>query len=154
MLDKHGRLLRSAAYDWRSRHRGRARSGKYGSEIPDPRIRTIAEELITALNQWTRARSRDEIFHQAQQWRVPMGKVSTVDEVTRLEQLKERSYFDEIEHPIAGRRIYPGMPVRFGERRPRSTRAPLLGEHTADILCTELGYTREDVIALMNLQVV
>jgi crotonobetainyl-CoA:carnitine CoA-transferase CaiB-like acyl-CoA transferase len=113
-----------------------------------------AEDLIAQLNQWTRARSRDEIFHQAQQWRVPMGKVSTVDEIPELEQLKARSYFDEIEHPIAGRRIYPGLPIRFGESRPRSNRAPLLGEHTAEILCNELGYTREDLIALMNLQVV
>jgi CoA:oxalate CoA-transferase len=113
-----------------------------------------AEELITELNRWTRAHSRDEIFHLAQQWRVPMGKVSTVDEVTELEQLKERCYFDEIEHPIAGRRLYPGLPIRFGEHRPQSRRAPLLGEHTAEILCNELGYTREDVISLMNLQVV
>jgi crotonobetainyl-CoA:carnitine CoA-transferase CaiB-like acyl-CoA transferase len=113
-----------------------------------------AEELITQLNHWTRSRKRDEIFHQAQQWRVPMGKVSTVDEVAELEQLRQRAYFDEIEHPVVGRRIYPGLPILFGGTRPRSSRAPLLGEHTAEILCNELGYTRDDVISLMNLQVV
>jgi crotonobetainyl-CoA:carnitine CoA-transferase CaiB-like acyl-CoA transferase len=113
-----------------------------------------AEELVEQLNDWTSARSRDEIFHQAQQWRVPMGKVSTVDEVTELAQLKSRDYFDQIDHPVAGRRIYPGLPIRFGARRPPSNRAPLLGEHTAEILCNELGYSREDVITLMDLQVV
>jgi len=113
-----------------------------------------AEELVALLNQWTSARSREEIFHQAQQWRVPMGKVSTVDEVTELAQLKQRSYFDQIEHPLAGRRTYPGLPIRFSGNRPRSGRAPLLGEHTAEILCNELGYSSEEVAALMNLQVV
>ena len=113
-----------------------------------------AEELVALLNQWTSARSREEIFHQAQQWRVPMGKVSTIDEVTELAQLKQRSYFDQIEHPLAGRRIYPGLPIRFGSHRPRRGRAPLLGEHTAEILCNELGYFPEEVAALMNLQVV
>src|SRR6266851_8877335 len=109
-----------------------------------------AEELVEQLNEWTSARSRDEIFHQAQQWRVPMGKVSTVDEVTELAQLKSRDYFDQVDHPVAGRRIYPGLPIRFGARRPPSNRAPLLGEHTAEILCNELGYSREDVITLMD----
>jgi len=113
-----------------------------------------AEELVALLNQWTSARSREEIFHQAQQWRVPMGKVSTVDEVTELAQLKQRSYFDQIEHPLTGQRTYPGLPIRFGGHRPRSGRAPLLGEHTAEILCNELGYSPEEVAALMNLQVV
>ena len=83
-----------------------------------------------------------------------MGKVSTIDEVTELAQLKQRSYFDQIEHPLAGRRIYPGLPIRFGSHRPRRGRAPLLGEHTAEILCNELGYFPEEVAALMNLQVV
>jgi CoA:oxalate CoA-transferase len=112
-----------------------------------------AEELINQLNRWTRERMRDEIFHQAQQWRVPMGKVSRIDEVTELDQLKQRSYFETIEHPVAGRRIYPGLPILFGGNRPRSSRAPLLGEHTAEILCDELGYTREEVISLMELKV-
>jgi crotonobetainyl-CoA:carnitine CoA-transferase CaiB-like acyl-CoA transferase len=83
-----------------------------------------------------------------------MGAASTLDEVMGLAQLKHRTYFDEIDHPVAGRRAYPGLPLRFDDSRPRSGRAPLLGEHTAAILCDELGYSRDDVAALMNLRVV
>jgi crotonobetainyl-CoA:carnitine CoA-transferase CaiB-like acyl-CoA transferase len=83
-----------------------------------------------------------------------MGKVSTIDEVTELAQLKRRDYFDQIDHPVVGRRIYPGLPIRFSASRPRNSRAPLLGEHSAEILCNELGLSREDVITLMDLQVV
>jgi crotonobetainyl-CoA:carnitine CoA-transferase CaiB-like acyl-CoA transferase len=113
-----------------------------------------AEELVARLNDWTKSKTREEIFHQGQQWRVPMGAASTLDEVMGLAQLKHRTYFDEIDHPVAGKRAYPGLPLRFDDSRPRSGRAPLLGEHTAAILCDELGYSRDDVAALMNLRVV
>jgi len=113
-----------------------------------------AEELVSRLNAWTRTKTRDELFHLGQQWRVPMGKATTIDEVTGLEQLTHRGYFEEIDHPAAGKRVYPGLPIRFDQSRPGSGRAPLLGEHTAEILCDELGYTRADVNALMNLRVV
>ncbi len=112
-----------------------------------------AEELVERLNSWTRSKTRDEVFHQAQEWRIPMGKVSTLDEMVGLEQLAERRFFEEIDHPVAGRRTYPGIPARFGESRPARARAPLLGEHTAEIL-GELGYSREDVSVLTSLRVI
>ncbi len=111
-----------------------------------------AEEFVERLSRWTRSKTRDEIFHEAQQWRVPMGKVSTIDEMVGLEQLVDRHFFEEIEHPVAGRRVYPGVPGRFSETpAPTQTRAPLLGEHTTEILCGELGYSRDDISALMGL---
>jgi len=113
-----------------------------------------AEDLVGQLNAWTRTKTRDEIFHLGQNWRVPMGKATTIDEITGLEQLKHRGYFEQIDHPVAGGRAYPGLPIRFDQSRPVGSRAPLLGEHTAEILCDELGYAREDVTALMNLRVV
>ncbi|HTY55043.1 MAG TPA: CoA transferase, partial [Candidatus Binataceae bacterium] len=114
-----------------------------------------AEELVERLSAWTRSKTRDEIFHEAQQWRIPMGKVSTIDEVEALDQLVDRGFFQEVEHPVAGRQTYPGIPAWFSNG-PRFTvaRAPILGEHTIEILCGELGYSREDVSALTGLGVV
>ena len=114
-----------------------------------------AEELVERLSAWTRSKTRDEIFHQAQQWRIPMGKVSTIDEVAGLDQLVDRGFFQEVDHPVAGRHTYPGIPAWFtGSSRSAVARAPLLGEHTAEILRGELGYSSEDVSALMSLGLV
>ena len=114
-----------------------------------------AEEFVERLSAWTRSKTRDEIFHEAQQWRIPMGKVSTIDEMVGLEQLVDRRFFQEVDHPVAGRRVHPGIPGRFSETpAPAQTRAPLLGEHTREILCGELGYSRDEVSALMGLSVV
>ena len=77
--------------------------------------RGTATELVARLTAWTRSKTKDEIFHEAQQWRIPMGKVSTIDEVTGLEQLVDRRFFEEVDHPVAGRRTYPGIPALFTE---------------------------------------
>ena len=110
-----------------------------------------AEEFLTELNKWFRSKTRDEIFHEAQAWRVPMGKVATIDEVMTLEQLAARDFFDRVEHPVTGAHALPGTPVMINSTRPRPRRpAPILGEHNVEILCDELGYSSDDLRALGN----
>jgi crotonobetainyl-CoA:carnitine CoA-transferase CaiB-like acyl-CoA transferase len=112
-------------------------------------------ELVEKLNAWTSSHSRNEVFHQAQAWRVPMGSVATVDEVFDSEQLKERGFFDLIDHPATGSRRYPGVPVLVDGRRPVPVRrAPMLGEHNGQIFCDELGLSRKELLALAEMGVV
>jgi crotonobetainyl-CoA:carnitine CoA-transferase CaiB-like acyl-CoA transferase len=55
----------------------------------------------------------------------------------------------DYEHPTAGSVRTLGIPIQFSAtpgdiRRP----APLLGEHTADVLAEYGGFTRDDLAAL------
>jgi len=60
--------------------------------------------------------------------------------------LKERQHFLEIEHPQGGKVKIPGPPFReHGKPLWPLRRAPLLGEHTQEVLCGRLGYTKADV---------
>jgi formyl-CoA transferase len=45
----------------------------------------------------------------------------------------------EVEHPVRGRYVTVGNPVKLSASPTRITAAPLLGEHRHEIL-TELGY--------------
>jgi benzylsuccinate CoA-transferase BbsE subunit len=56
-------------------------------------------------------------------------------------QLRHRSYFETVDHPELGATLtYPGAPWKLSATPWRlRRRAPLLGEHTAEILTGELG---------------
>jgi crotonobetainyl-CoA:carnitine CoA-transferase CaiB-like acyl-CoA transferase len=120
----------------------------------DPRFKTRVDresridEFGEAVGCWFAANNREHIFKVCQENRVPMGKVTRVDEVPEMEQVKARGFFEEVEHPVAGRHRFPGGPAKFGGEWPQARRAPMLGEHTTEILRGELGCSAEDVAAL------
>jgi crotonobetainyl-CoA:carnitine CoA-transferase CaiB-like acyl-CoA transferase len=71
---------------------------------------------------------------------IPASPVNTVGQMIADKQVVAREMIVEQVHPTAGRISVVGVPVKLSET-PGSVRtpAPLLGEHTADIL-TALGY--------------
>jgi crotonobetainyl-CoA:carnitine CoA-transferase CaiB-like acyl-CoA transferase len=64
-------------------------------------------------------------------------------------QAEDRSRFDEIEHPLAGRLSYPAAPFRI-DGIARLSPAPLLGEHNDDIYCGLLALTAEELAGLRS----
>jgi crotonobetainyl-CoA:carnitine CoA-transferase CaiB-like acyl-CoA transferase len=128
--------------------------------VDDPRFKTRKDRVAriddfgVEIGRWTATHSREEIFKACQEARVPMGKVNRIDEIAPMEQVKERGFFEEIDHPVAGRRSFPGGPARFGGQWPPPRRAPLLGEHTAEILTGELGYSATDLTTLAEIGVI
>lgn len=125
--------------------------------VDDPRFKTRKDrearidEFGLEISRWTTSRTREDIFTRCQENRVPMGKVNRIDEIAAMEQVKERGFLEEIDHPIAGRRRFPGGPAKFSGQWPPPRRAPLLGEHTKDILAAELGYTTAELATLAEM---
>ena len=128
--------------------------------VDDPRFKTRKDrearidEFGVEIGRWTAAHTREEIFKACQEARVPMGKVNRIDEVAAMDQVKARGFFEEIDHPIAGRRRFPGGPAKFGGQWPPPRRAPLLGEHTKEILTGELGYPAAELATLAEMGVI
>jgi crotonobetainyl-CoA:carnitine CoA-transferase CaiB-like acyl-CoA transferase len=113
------------------------------------------DQLEPLLAEWTRQRPKDEIFRAAQAARVPAFPVSTMANVFASKQLASRGFFQEIDHPAAGRFRYPAAPYHFSRvgwqlRRP----APLLGEHNEEVLGGILGYRRADLVRLRQAGVI
>jgi CoA:oxalate CoA-transferase len=63
--------------------------------------------------------------------------------------LNERGMWVEIEHPTAGRYKAPNFPIKFSETPGEVNRAaPMLGQHTRQVLRDLLGKTEEELDAL------
>lgn len=108
-----------------------------------------AQELDTVLSRRFQEYTKLQLFHEAQSWRFVFGAVLTPREVAENEQLRERGFFVELEHPVAGRLTYPGAPVHFSETPWRAcSPAPNLGQHNAEVFCDMLGCSRADLVRL------
>jgi len=86
---------------------------------------------------------------------IPIGAINTLDQVVAHPQVQARGALVESTHPVAGAVRMVGPPVRFSET-PGSVRlpAPLLGQHTAEVLRDRLGMGDEEIRRLAQRGVV
>ena len=59
----------------------------------------------------------------------------------------------EVQHETRGTYLTVGCPMKFSGFTPKITGAPLLGEHTTEVL-TELGYSGEQIAKLRSEKVI
>jgi crotonobetainyl-CoA:carnitine CoA-transferase CaiB-like acyl-CoA transferase len=117
----------------------------------EDRIRN-AEDLDEIITKCFLQRSKLELFHEAHAWRFHFGVVLTSREVSENEQLRDRGFFTEMDHPVAGRLTYPGASAIYSETPWRAaTPAPMLGQHNQEILCGMLGYSTPELVTLRSI---
>jgi crotonobetainyl-CoA:carnitine CoA-transferase CaiB-like acyl-CoA transferase len=85
----------------------------------------------------------EHLVTEGQKLGLTIGPVHTVAQAVNHPHLAARGAFVEIDHPVAGRFKYPHRLVAMTVTPPRPARAPLLGEHNAEIL-ERLGVSVDD----------
>ncbi len=117
-----------------------------------------AREAITALlSPWFAARTFDAIGAALDAAGVCWGKYQTIKEL--VDQDPECStanpLFEEVEQPGIGCYLTPGNPLYFsGSRRQAVRAAPLVGQHTDEILAEELGMSSAEIGRLHDAKIV
>jgi crotonobetainyl-CoA:carnitine CoA-transferase CaiB-like acyl-CoA transferase len=106
-----------------------------------------ADEIHDMLAGWTKDRSKEEIYHSAQRLGLPFCYFPSLSELTGSDQYASRNFFVEVDHPVAGKGLYPGAPMKYGQMTFPNGRAPLLGEHNEKVYA-ELGYGNDDLAIL------
>lgn len=107
--------------------------------IDNPQLSTAAgrrlhmREIAAVIGRWTRERTGDEVYHLAQAEHVPASYPATTADLLASPQLRARGFFVEIDHPTAGRAIYPGAPYQIGDLPWVFKPAPQLGEHNIEV---------------------
>ncbi len=80
---------------------------------------------------------------------IPCGPINTIDRVMNNEQIIARDMIVETDHPTAGKVKMAGVPIKMSETPGTIERpAPLLGQHTEEILSEVLGISSEEVAQL------
>ena len=121
--------------------------------VDDPRYRDrramsdeYPEEAEALITPWFMQRTKEEILETCLENRIPCVPVRNFDEVLTDPQLTSRKFFQEVDHPEAGKLLHPGPPYRLSGSPCRTIRpAPLLGQHNREILCEELGLDPADL---------
>jgi crotonobetainyl-CoA:carnitine CoA-transferase CaiB-like acyl-CoA transferase len=81
---------------------------------------------------------------------VPAARLRRIDEVLQHPALVERGFGVRVEYPEAGAHLVAGVPWRMSRTPPAVSRpAPMLGEHSFEVLSGFLGVTREEYEALV-----
>ena len=56
----------------------------------------------------------------------------------------------KVEHPERGEYLSVGCPIKLSDSEVEVTRSPLLGEHTVEVLSEVLGYTGDELGAVIG----
>ncbi len=111
--------------------------------------RFAARELIGAtLRPWVLARTLDEVRDTFDRHSVSWGPYQTFTELVERDPRCSTAnpMFSEVEQPGIGTYLMPGAPLAFSSaERLRARPAPLLGEHTDEVLASVLGLSDGEI---------
>ena len=112
------------------------------------------EQLVTLLQQEFQNSPAHHWVDILEDAGVPCGPINDLADVFSDPQVKEREMLLQVNHPTAGEIKQTGIPIKFSST-PGAIDAPppMLGQHSQDILL-ELGYSLEDIQALIQKEVI
>lgn len=122
--------------------------------MTDPRFGTTAnrrandDALQAIMYQWFMDHTKAEVFDTAGRTKAPVSPVLSVAELFDSPQLRQRNFFRQVEHPELGRQRYPGPPFVMSETPLEMMPAPLLGQHTAEVLSEFAGVGGQGLVQL------
>ena len=125
----------------------------------DERFKTAAARarngvaLTEIIEGWTRSRDKRDVMQVFAGRGIPCGAVLDTAEVLADPHLRERGTIRDLDHPTRGRFSTILSPVRLSDSPIAPRRAPLLGEHSDDILSLA-GYSADEVRELRERKVV
>jgi formyl-CoA transferase len=108
------------------------------------------EAMTAAIHEWTGQRTKHEVMRILGEAGVPCGAVLDSVELLNDKHMKERGMIVTINHPARGEFTMPGCPIKLEDSPVEVKSAPLLGEHTSQVLTDLLGMSAQQLDALRS----
>jgi len=120
----------------------------------DMRQRTRNRDALNAILEPVFARrTADEWIAELSIDDIPCARINKPSEALRLPQVAHNGMVRELDHPVAGRHKVIGSPIGMVPEMALDRHAPMLGEHTAEVLAS-LGHMRDEIAALREAGVI
>jgi formyl-CoA transferase len=105
---------------------------------PNARLPRL-KEVFAAVEAWTMTKTKFEAMDLLNDHDIPCGPILSMEELAAEPSLRATGTIVEVDHPKRGKYLTVGNPIKMSDSPTEVTRAPLLGEHTDEVLA-ELGY--------------
>ncbi|CAM2183601.1 formyl-CoA transferase [Paraburkholderia sacchari] len=121
--------------------------------IDDPLYATASarlphlKEIFAEIERWTMHRTKFEAMAVLNRQNIPCGPILSMKEIAADDSLRATGTIVEVDHPVRGKYLTVGNPIKLSDSPTEVTRSPLLGEHTDEVLA-EFGYSAADIRSL------
>jgi formyl-CoA transferase len=109
--------------------------------------------IFARIEQWTMTKTKFEAMDILNEFDIPCGPILSMKEIAADESLRETGTIVEVDHPTRGKYLTVGNPIKMSDSQTDVTRAPLLGEHTEEVL-KQLGYGVDEIAMLRTERVI
>jgi formyl-CoA transferase len=103
------------------------------------------KHIFDAIEQWTMTKTKFEVMDICNARDIPVGPILSMKEIAEEPSLRNTGTVVEVDHPTRGKYLTVGNPVKMSDSMTEVKRSPLLGEHTDEILRSELGFSEKEL---------
>lgn len=102
-------------------------------------------EIFGRIEQWTMTKTKFEAMEILNQYDIPCGPILSMKEIAEDQSLRATGTVVEVDHPVRGKYLSVGNPIKLSDSPTEVVRSPLLGEHTEEILTQVLKFDPKTV---------
>jgi len=115
-----------------------------GYATPKARLPKL-KAIFGRIEQWTMTKTKFEVMNLCNAVDIPVGPILSMKEIAEEPSLRKTGTVVEVDHPVRGKYLTVGNPIKMSDSISEVKRSPLLGEHTDEILSKVLGFEKNEV---------
>ena len=111
-------------------------------------------DIFDTIESWTKTKTKFEVMEICNPLDIPVGPILSMKEIAEDPGLRETGTVVEVDHPVRGKYLTVGNPIKLSDSPAVVKRSPLLGEHTDEILKEFCNMSDEEIKAVREAEAV